>query len=115
MALAYFLIHRKSHLDPSWAKKYAPWHYDHHMGKNQDANWCVTFPLWDHILGTRKHYLKDLKESQRSVVKHTRAVYNIIYDIVNELNNDRRARSGWKNDTVQLDSYDDGVQMEHTG
>ena len=115
MALAYFLIHRKSHLDPSWAKKYAPWHYDHHMGKNQDANWCVTFPLWDHILGTRKHYLKDLKESQRSVVKHTRAVYNINYDIVNELNNDRRARSGWKNDTVQLDSYDDGVQMEHTG
>ena len=57
-ALVYFLIHRKSHLDIEWAKKYVPWHYDHHMGKNQDANWCVTFPFWDHILGTREYYLK---------------------------------------------------------
>lgn len=54
---AYFLIHRKSHLDPVWAKKWVPWHYDHHMGKNQDANWCVTFPFWDYILGTRLYFL----------------------------------------------------------
>jgi sterol desaturase/sphingolipid hydroxylase (fatty acid hydroxylase superfamily) len=54
MGILYFAIHRKSHLNPSWAKKYVPWHYDHHMGKNQDANWCVTFPLWDYILGTRQ-------------------------------------------------------------
>jgi sterol desaturase/sphingolipid hydroxylase (fatty acid hydroxylase superfamily) len=57
-AIAYFLIHRKSHLDIVWAKKWAPWHYDHHMGKNQDANWCVTLPVWDHILGTRLYFLK---------------------------------------------------------
>ena len=56
-ALAYFVLHRKSHLDPEWAKKYLPWHYDHHMGKNQDANWCVTFPLWDHILRTREYFV----------------------------------------------------------
>lgn len=55
-ALAYFLIHRQSHLDPAWAKKWVPWHYDHHMGKDQNANWCVTFPLWDYILRTRKKY-----------------------------------------------------------
>ena len=60
--LAYFLIHRKSHLDVEWAKRWVPWHYDHHMGKNQDANWCVTFPLWDHILRTRVHFLKNQKE-----------------------------------------------------
>ena len=53
-ALAYFLIHRKSHLDPSWAQRWVPWHYDHHMGKDQNTNWCVTYPLWDYILGTRK-------------------------------------------------------------
>lgn len=56
-ALLYFMIHRKSHLDPEWAKRWAPWHYDHHMGKNQDANWCVTPPLWDYILGTRLYFL----------------------------------------------------------
>ena len=52
--LRYFYIHQKSHLDPLWAKVYFPWHYDHHMGKNQDANWGVTTPLWDIFLGTRE-------------------------------------------------------------
>lgn len=50
---AYFFIHRKCHLDPEWSKKYVPWHWDHHMGKNQDSNWCVTLPFWDHVLRTR--------------------------------------------------------------
>ncbi len=34
-----------------------PWHYDHHMGKDQNSNWCVTHPLFDMVLGTRKEYL----------------------------------------------------------
>jgi len=55
-AMAYFIIHRKSHLDPDWGRKWIPWHFDHHMGKNQDLNWCVLFPMWDHILRTRKKY-----------------------------------------------------------
>ena len=54
MAAAYFLVHRQSHLKPRWAKRWVPWHYDHHMGHNQDANWGVTLPIWDHILGTRE-------------------------------------------------------------
>ncbi len=57
-AIAYFLIHRKSHVNIEWAKRWVPWHYDHHMGKNQDANWCVTLPVWDHILGTRLYFLR---------------------------------------------------------
>lgn len=52
-AIMYYTLHRKSHLDPMWAKKYLPWHYDHHM-HYQNHNWCVTFPLFDHIFGTRK-------------------------------------------------------------
>ena len=52
-AIAYYVLHRKSHLDPGWAKKWLPWHYDHHM-HFQNHNWCVTFPLFDHIFGTRK-------------------------------------------------------------
>jgi len=49
----YFYLHRKSHMNVEWGKKNLPWHHDHHMGKNQDANWGVTNPLWDYILGTR--------------------------------------------------------------
>jgi len=54
-AASYYLIHRYSHLHPEWAMKWVPWHYDHHMGKNQDANWGVTSPLFDYILGTREY------------------------------------------------------------
>ena len=49
----YWRIHAKSHLDPEYAKNRIPWHYDHHMTSNQNANWCVTRPLFDYIMGTR--------------------------------------------------------------
>ena len=48
----YFYVHQKAHRDVEWGKKHVPWHYTHHMGKNQEANWGVTTPLWDRILGT---------------------------------------------------------------
>ncbi len=49
----YYYIHRRAHLEPDWAKRKIPWHYDHHMNSNQDANWCVTKPWFDYVLGTR--------------------------------------------------------------
>ncbi len=49
----YWKVHAKSHLDPEYAKKRIPWHYDHHMTSNQNANWCVTKPWFDYIMGTR--------------------------------------------------------------
>jgi len=49
----YLHRHKKSHLDPEWAKKHMRSHYDHHMGKNQDANWCVSYPWLDWLMGTR--------------------------------------------------------------
>lgn len=52
----YYYVHKKSHLDLEWAKKHVPWHYDHHMGKNQDANWGVTTDWVDKIAGTRIEY-----------------------------------------------------------
>lgn len=49
----YWKVHSKSHLDPEYAKTRIPWHYDHHMTSNQNANWCVTKPWFDYIMGTR--------------------------------------------------------------
>lgn len=49
----YWSVHAKCHLDPDYARARIPWHYDHHMNANQDANWCVTRPWFDYIMGTR--------------------------------------------------------------
>ena len=49
----YWEVHAKSHLDPEYAKKRIPWHFDHHMTSNQNANWCITKPWFDYIMGTR--------------------------------------------------------------
>ena len=49
----YFFIHAYSHINPTFGKKYLPWHYDHHMGKDQNKNWCVTFPWFDWVMRTR--------------------------------------------------------------
>jgi len=53
-AANYYRIHKRSHLDPAWAREHIPWHYDHHMGRNQNANWCVTRPWFDYVMGTRE-------------------------------------------------------------
>jgi len=65
----YFYVHRRSHLDPEWAKKNIPWHYDHHMNSNQDANWCVTRPWFDYIMGTRVISSDDLAETNPLGIK----------------------------------------------
>ncbi len=49
----YLYRHRKCHLDVEWGKRHMPSHYEHHMGPNQDANWCVSYPWFDLLLGTR--------------------------------------------------------------
>jgi len=50
----YLYRHRKAHIDVEWGKQHMPHHYDHHMGENQDANWCVSYPWFDWLLGTRE-------------------------------------------------------------
>ena len=44
-------------------REHLPWHYDHHMGPNQEANWCVTRPWFDYVMGTREPYVGTLRES----------------------------------------------------
>ena len=55
--LHYYRVHKRAHLDTEWAREHLPWHWDHHMGQDQNANWCVTRPWFDQLLGTRKEYL----------------------------------------------------------
>jgi len=51
--LCYYLLHRYAHINIAWAKKYLPWHYQHHVS-DSNANWCVSYPLFDYIMQTRK-------------------------------------------------------------
>jgi hypothetical protein len=60
-ALNYLYTHKKAHLDPAWAKQHLKHHYDHHMGLDQDKNWCVTRPWFDQLLGTRVDYEYDAR------------------------------------------------------
>jgi len=69
----YYRKHKRSHLDPDWARENLTWHYDHHMGPNQDANWCVTHPFFDHVMGTRKPYAFTEREAQTIERKERRA------------------------------------------
>lgn len=48
----YYAKHRKAHLDPVWAREHLSWHYQHHIDASS-GNWCVTWPLFDYLLGTR--------------------------------------------------------------
>jgi len=63
-AIRYLWVHWKAHQDIEWAKKHAPWHHEHHMGKNQDANWGVTNSFWDLVMGTRVKGLKKEKDDE---------------------------------------------------
>ena len=67
----YYRVHKKSHLDPEWGYKYLPWHYDHHMAPDQDKNWCVTFPLWDYVMGTRVKY-KGTEREKKDIERRAR-------------------------------------------
>lgn len=71
--LGYYVLHKRAHLDSAWAREHLPWHYDHHMGPNQHANWCVTFPLMDHVLGTREPYAGTAREAQDIARKQSKA------------------------------------------
>lgn len=70
----YFYKHRKAHLNPEWAKANLPWHYDHHMNANQDANWCVTRPWFDYLMGTRVISSTELQERNPLGMKLPKAI-----------------------------------------
>jgi len=48
----YYCMHRKAHIDIAWGKKVMPWHYKHHMSKNQHKNWGVRSDIIDRMVKT---------------------------------------------------------------
>ena len=60
---SYYYVHRKAHEQPDWGREHLPWHYDHHMGPDQDQNWCVTWPWFDWVMGTRVKYVGTEREA----------------------------------------------------
>ena len=60
----YYSKHKRAHLDPEWAREHLPWHYDHHMARNQGAHWCVTKPWFDLLMGTREPYAGTPQEAE---------------------------------------------------
>jgi len=61
-AINYYQVHKRAHVDTEWGREHLPWHYDHHMGPNQHANWCVTKPFLDNVLGTRETFIGTERE-----------------------------------------------------
>jgi len=77
-AIAYYRVHKKSHESEEWAKQNVPWHWDHHMGprKAVEANWCVSNPFFDNLMGTRvkyylttEYFLDELKRKDKNEYK----------------------------------------------
>jgi len=52
-AIEYYYKHRRAHTNADWAMNNIPWHYDHHMGRNQHFNWGVRSDILDRLLKTR--------------------------------------------------------------
>jgi hypothetical protein len=62
----YLHKHKKCHTDVEWGRRHMRHHYDHHMGKDQDTNWCVTRPWFDYVMGTRVEFEDPLARTEAS-------------------------------------------------
>ena len=67
--LSYYLQHRWAHQSHDFARKFAPWHYDHHMAPDQKCNWGVRLPFLDYLLQTRKHYKNTKNEYVKFIMQ----------------------------------------------
>ncbi len=61
---AFHKRHMRAHLDPAWGRESMPWHYDHHMGPDQDMNWGIVRPWFDELMGTRARYAGTAREAR---------------------------------------------------
>lgn len=78
----YYHCHRKSHENPDWARENLPWHVDHHLGRNQDTNWCVTKPWFDYIMGTRVYTAHSKTESNPLGIPLPKFAEDLLWQLV---------------------------------
>ena len=52
--ISYYALHRMAHIHTAWGKRWLPWHYSHHMGKDQHKNWGVRLPIIDILFRTNR-------------------------------------------------------------
>lgn len=52
--ICYYYRHRKAHIDAEWARVHLPWHYQYHLGKESEANGCISWPWFDYLMKTRR-------------------------------------------------------------
>lgn len=69
----FYRVHRRSHLDPDWARVELPWHYDHHMGPDQNCNWGIVRPWFDQLTGSRVVYVGTQLERRDRARRQARA------------------------------------------
>jgi hypothetical protein len=79
-ALYYYYVHKRAHQDAGWAREHLPWHYDHHMGPDQDKNWCVSWPWFDWVMGTRARWVGTEKEWERERARQAAAAASATSD-----------------------------------
>lgn len=60
---SFYQRHKRFHLDPEWGREHMPWHYDHHMGPDQDKNVGIAYPWYDYLAGTREPYARSAREA----------------------------------------------------
>ena len=68
--LAYFIIHALSHSVDGFGRRWVPWHYDHHLGKQSNKNWGVRLPIFDWLFGTRVFFKATHEEARWILRRH---------------------------------------------
>ena len=82
-ALVYYIVHALAHWFPVWGRRWLPWHYDHHMGKDQHKNWGVRLPFFDYIFGTRVVHIGtdlDARQTIQYIAKKRKEEYEQLLD-----------------------------------
>ena len=119
-AVVYYRVHKKSHDDEDWAKQNVPWHWDHHMGpgKAVEANWCVTHPFFDNLMGTRvkyylttEYFLSKLKRKNKDEYKKIVGKLERIH--IGDKNPSRETSSGRIFDYVQAEDRPQGNESRY--
>ena len=84
-ACSYYGYHLKSHRNPEWARTRLSWHYDHHMGPNQNKNFGVRSEVFDYLFGTRQVYYgtaKERRDHSRRLLKWIQTTRKIENEVI---------------------------------